>query len=275
MSDKRKGPFDDLPNCHAVFKAKHLHALRGILDSARKRQLFRLPTGLFIEPAEKGVFLVATDGWSIGVIYEPEGYANKPFRALLPERFCARAAPATPLEVFSEGPAEIDLPEWAQPAEIRITPVCALILPEMNHPSIEDPETAPALACVQIETGNHWRVEDFRLQEDEKVPWRPQFSGPFGAHGSICITPRIPAVFDSLRDLSSERQNASFSVVFHENPGGPHIVRVNGSDGFVGAFMGQRFKKPDPMPEWLSWPPHGVKVDPESAHTPPETEASV
>lgn len=267
MSDeKRKGLSRDLPDCHALFKAKHLHALRGILDSARARQFFLDSAGLFIEPAEKGVFLIASDGWVVGVIYDPEGYANKPFRALLPEMFCARAAPAAPLQVFSEGPADIELPEWAQPSDVRIAPVCALIFPQMNHPSVEDPRYAPALASVRIETGKEWREDDFRLQEDKKIPWRTALSGPFGAHGAICISPRVPAVFDALSDLCGDRAAASFSISFHERPFGPHVLRLKGVPEFCGAFMGQKFVEPDPLPEWLSWAPHDANTEPASVH---------
>lgn len=264
--EKRKSGLDDLPKCHARFKAKHLHALRGILDSARERGFFDQRIGLFVEPAEKGIFLIATDGWSLGVIHDPDGWANKPFWALLPAVFCARAAPAAPLQVFCEGPAEVELPEWAQPGDVLIMPVCAMIRAQMQHPAEEDPECGYVLASFPIETGNCWREDDFRLKEDAKISWRELFAGPCGAHGSLCINPRILAAFGPLRELSAEGRNARFSIELHEDAGGPHLVRVNGVSEFVGAFMGQKFVEPDPLPEWLSWAPHGANAEPASGH---------
>lgn len=267
MSDeKNKGGLDDLPKCQARFKAKYLHALRRILESARERQFYDRGIGFFVEPTERGVFLIATDGWSLGVIHDPDGVANKPFWALLPANFCARAAPAAPLQVFSEGPEEVELPEWAQPGDVLIMPICAMITAQMLHPAEENPEYGYVLANVRIETGNCWREDDFRLKEDAKIPWRRQFAGPFGKHGSLCFNPQIPAVFGPLRELVAEDRSAGFSIELNENVQGPHLIRVNGVSEFVGAFMGQKFVEPDPLPEWLSWAPHGAKAEPASVH---------
>jgi hypothetical protein len=247
---------EKLTKCHARFKAKYLHAVRRILDRAREMQFLRGTVGLFVEPMPQGCLLIATNGHAIAIIHDASGFANKPFRMLLPKAFVERAAPPKPLQVFIEGPDEIEWPEWAQPGDVFITPICALIFGAMHHPDVEDLEYAPALANVVVSNGNEWRDDDFRLFEDKTIPWRKAISQARGAQGRVCIDPDLMSVFAPLADLGGHlSQVGQFSLDFASSDDGPIIVRNRNAPEFYGAIMPLKAFDAEPTPEWVTATP--------------------
>ncbi|MBM3553602.1 MAG: hypothetical protein FJX45_18095 [Alphaproteobacteria bacterium] len=255
MTDKTsradKPPY---PDCHARFKARYLNALRGLLNDTRERAFVTPSAGLFIEPADPGCFLIASTGKAIGVIYDASGFANRPFRALLPRGFCFRARPPEPLHVFAEGPAEIELPEWAQPGDVHITPVCALLFPKMNHPIVEDEHNAPALANVMIETGNHWREGDFRLFENAYLPWRALFQRDAGPLERLHIDLGFLELFRTVEEITPD-ETYRFALDFAGDSKGVVIVRAESAPEFIGAINPQKPFDVPPLPSWLSSAP--------------------
>ncbi|MGJ0505645.1 MAG: hypothetical protein ACR652_00635 [Methylocystis sp.] len=240
----------ELPDCHAIFKAKYLYAARAILASGRQRLEPR--AGLYIEPAEEGgVFVIAIGGPSLAIFYDCEGIANRRFRAQFPEEFVARCAPAR-VEMFLEGRVFVDLPEWAQPSDVHILPVCALLFAGMNHPAWGGDDDKPCLAHVMIETGNVIRAEDFRLDADKGLPWRMIFSRARGALSQICFAPERLANFDPVYDLFPEDEKKQFQVEFGDGPESPLFLRLPGVPEFIGALMPQKFIEADRLPVWAT-----------------------
>lgn len=248
-------PKNDLPNCHARFKARYLNALRGLLNAAREVAFSQPSAGLFIEPAAKGCFLIASTGKTMGVIHDADGFANKPFRALLPKEFCWRCAPPAPVQMFLEGPYELPLPEWAQPGDVDIFPVCALLMPQMDHPSVEDKGYAPALANARIETSNHWREDDFRLFEGATLPWRKIFDRESGARDTLNIDPRYVALFQSLEEVDPNGYAWGFQMDFPARDDQAVIIRAREMPEFIGAVMPQKACEYPPLPDWIAIEP--------------------
>lgn len=242
----------------ARFKAKYLHALRYILDEAEEGSLIR-GVGLLIEPApDGGVLLIATDGGALAVIHDATGHASQPFRALLPRRFRQRCAPAKPLEIFDEGEDTIELPEWAQPGDVYLLEICAVLFPQMNHPDISDAFDGPALANVRAADGGAWKAEEYRLDDCDLLDWRRPFSekrADIVPHAYL--SPSLFSVFHPFRELGAREHNGlqpSLALKFGDGVS-PAIVKVEGLPNFIGAIMPLRaFDVPPGLPDFIRRP---------------------
>ncbi len=229
----------DLPNAHAHFHSRYLHALRAILDSADDVRATR-PLGLILEPAPGGgVLVVATDGVALAVLHDRAGYANAPMRVSLPASFRDRCAPAKPVRMFWEGFYERALPEWAQPGDVVITPVCAILTPAMQMPDIELGE-GPCLENVMIETGDVWSLDDYRVDLAKPVDWRKIFEKAAAQTGAATTAlywqPAAFNMFQPILELSASRSEAVVAVEF-TGAGSPALVRVPTVPEFMGCFM--------------------------------------
>lgn len=242
----------------ARFKAKYLHALRLILDEAEEGSLMR-GVGLLIEPAlDGGVLLIATDGRALAVIHDATGHASRPFRALLPKRFRERCAPAKPLEVFLEGEDAIELPEWAQPGDVHLFDICAVLFPQMNHPDIGDDFDAPALANVRAAGGETWRREDYRLDDRPLLDWRKPFSeSTTDTVPHAHLSPSLFAVFHPFRELGANEHHGflpGLALKFGEGTA-PAIVKIEALPNFIGAITPLRaFDVPPGLPDFIRRP---------------------
>lgn len=252
MTTKAKGSLDDLPKTFARFRADYLHALRAILDLAEDRY-FERQVGLTIEPAKGGgVLLIATDGHVLAVLHDKAGRANKPFRAILPKAFRARAAPPEPVSMYWEGSFAYEPPEWMQPGDVLLHPAGALILGKTRHPSEHQQDNGAALAHVLIETGNHWRDTDFRVDETEPLNWRAAFAGPRAKVERGFLLPEYFAVFAPIFDLAGTSGPTSVAIEFAETEIAPAIVTMRGFDNFIGAISPMRRFEPSPRPAFLT-----------------------
>jgi hypothetical protein len=257
---KTEAKRDELPDIYARFKSEYLHALRRILDAARERQLYR-SVGLIVEPApDGGALIVATDGVAVGVFHDRDGCVNKPFRAMLPKRFLDRCAPPAPVEMFCEGSDERELPEWAQPGDVHLYPIAAMLCGRMPYPDVDDAEDGPILANVMIETGNHWREEDFRVDERPPVAWRRAFvrdNAPVDA-ATINLNPFVAEYFSPVMDLAQRRDcEGGIAAISRSAPIGEQrafILQVSGLPEFVGAFMPMRPWAPPALPDFIISP---------------------
>jgi hypothetical protein len=250
-----KSSSDDLPKIRARFKAKYLHALREILVSASERRFFS-PAGVYLEPCEQGgVLIIATDGHALAVLRDPDGEVNKPWKVHLPQAFVDRCAPPAPVAVFCEGPDEIELPEWAQPGEVYLYGIAAMLFSQMNHPKFEDLNYAPVLASVPIETGNHWRESDYRVEETrETFQWRRPLDAAPAPGERFYLQPSVLATFQPI--FEQARRDAEKPPALALEPRENMVIRVfiDGFADFVGVVMGMTPFEPAPLPPFAAAP---------------------
>jgi hypothetical protein len=244
----------ELPKISARFSAKYLHALCAILDAAQDRAAFS-SAGLYIEPAQPGVLIVATTGTVIAVLRDLEGHANKPFKVNLPKFFRERCAPAKPVAMFDQGwNLEFDPPEWMQPGEVYLTGICALLFSQMNHPSIEGEDDSPCMANVLIETGNTIRATDYRIDEDKTIAWREAIAGDDAETGALFVDPSLYALFTPIAELGGG--DAFFVLKTRgDRLKRPLLVQLHKLPNFVGAIMELRPFPLFDMPDWAEVPP--------------------
>lgn len=246
-----EAPGHKLPSTHAMFKARYLHALRLILDDCQEEQMIR-KIGLLIEPhPEGGVLVIATNGSVLAALHDPDGFANTPFRALLPPAFRAACAPPPGITKYSQGESWVEpLPEWAQPSDVHILPIAVYLSPQMDHPNDEDTD-GPMLAHALIETGNRWRIKDYRIDESPLLDWRKVFSTPVqGPPEHISLNPRLMGMFDPLTELPGH-EGGSLRLSF-TGAETPVIVSISNLPNFIGVIMPQRQTEFPPLPVWAA-----------------------
>jgi hypothetical protein len=250
-----KSSSDDLPKIRARFKAKHLHALREIIANSRGRS-FCGPAGLYLEPCEQGgVLIIATDGHALAALRDPDGEVNKPFKVHLPKAFVDRCAPPAPVAVFCEGPDEIELPEWAQPGEVYLYEIAAMLFSQMNHPKFEDLKYAPVLANLPIETGNHWRETDYRVEEPrETFSWRRPLEAAPAPGERFYLQPSVFATFQPIFEQACRDADKPLALALEPRENMVIRVFIDGFPDFVGVVIGMTPFTPPPLPLFAAEP---------------------
>jgi hypothetical protein len=241
----------------ARFKAKYLHALRFLLDSA-EADFYRPHYGLSVEPEPAGgVILVATNGFALAAIHDENGFASAPFRAMLPWTFRARCALPPPIAFVDDadlGP--VDLPEWAQPGDVLLSDLSALLFARQPRPMSDDGGAPATLARAPIATGDHWREGEYRIDAGPLPDWRTIFDAPASNAAPApraFISPELYGMFELLRELAATRNYGLMPAASLEyrGEGAPVIVTIDHLPNFIGAIAPMTPFDPPPPPDFL------------------------
>ncbi|WP_431861456.1 hypothetical protein [Azospirillum sp.] len=214
---------------------------------------FEIPRvqGIYIEPVETGVVLVATDGHTICAFHDETGHATRPIRAVLPPHVidaCRRPKLPRPFDMGG-GEWEVDPPGWMLPGKLFLHTAGCWVQTAAD-PS-EDPdwtdESASVLAHAIIETGNVWRADDYRIIDKPYVTWRASFQPTAASVDGMTVNTALISRFGALSDLHP--QGACLTLNF-AGSAGPITVTSIAIPEFIGAVMPMRLSNTRPLPEW-------------------------
>jgi hypothetical protein len=248
MTDK-KDAFDGLLKFTASVSAKYIPILSAFCADIE----FEKARGIFIEPADEGVILVATNGHALCAFHDAKGQSGGPVRFLLPPRIvdACRKPVIQPLYDANHDDWQASPPAWMVPGQLFLHTVGCYVYPEEQPTHLYgwNAEMGAHFASAMIETGNVWRETDYRVLGEQYMDWRKAFEGERKhATSPISLNIKTQSLFAGLGDLSDGGELLTYEV------GGPNdavIVRSKAVPEFIGAIMPTRVICDAPLPAWV------------------------
>lgn len=251
MTDK-KDAFDGLLKFTASVSAKYIPILAAFCPDIE----FETARGIFIEPAEEGVILVASNGHALCAFHDVEGQATGPVRFLLPPRIvdACRKPVMQPLYDANGDDWCAKPPAWMTPGRLFLHTVSCYVYPAEQPTHLEgwNAEMGAHFASAMIETGNVWREADYRVLGEKYIGWRKAFEGSRTQTTSpISLNVKTQSLFAGLADIADNGELLTYEV---GAPDEAVIVRSKAVPEFMGAIMPTRAICDTPLPAWVSAP---------------------
>lgn len=249
---EKKDAFDGILKFSAFVSAKYIPIIAGFCTDIE----FETARGIFIEPAEQGVIIVATNGHALCAFHDVEGQATGPVRFLLPPRIvdaCRKPVMQTLYDANRDDWCAKP-PAWMMPGQLYLHTVACYVYPAEQPTHLEgwSAEMGAHFASAMIETGNVWRETDYRVLGDKHFNWRKAFEGAREhATAPISLNVKTQSLFAGLADIADDGELLTYEV------GAPNeavIVRSKKVPEFIGAIMPTRVICDEPLPEWVKAP---------------------